>query len=259
MRVIDLCAWCSQQGHTEEGCRNPKYCNLCAEDTHPRKDCDTYKNRKAAEKAAVLEAEAKAKVESLQATPAPQDPVFPDPPARGRGRGRGRGTPPAVNPAPLPGPTPAAFAGVGGLEESRADWVGRGRGRGRGAARNFRGTGARQNAGRGTREPYDPFQDEKCIRCGDPSHDSASCPSRSETCTHCGKYGHTPARRFQLLKEMKQKEEAAQRSPIIRAPRYQQQPAQRSQVQAIPQAYQHPPYQMGGGGQAPSATKCHRP
>jgi hypothetical protein len=82
MRVIDLCAWCSQQGHTEEGCRNPKYCNLCAEDTHPRKDCDTYKNRKAAEKAAVLEAEAKAKVESLQAIPAPQDPVFPDPPPR---------------------------------------------------------------------------------------------------------------------------------------------------------------------------------
>jgi hypothetical protein len=66
-----------------------------------------------------LEAEAKAKVESLQATPAPQDPVFPDPPARGRGRGRGRGKPPAVSPAPLPGPTPAAFAGVGGLEESR--------------------------------------------------------------------------------------------------------------------------------------------
>jgi hypothetical protein len=29
MRVIDLCAWCSQQGHTEEGCRNPEYCGLC--------------------------------------------------------------------------------------------------------------------------------------------------------------------------------------------------------------------------------------
>jgi hypothetical protein len=113
-RVLDLCPWCSQGGHTEDGCRNPKYCNLCAEDTHPRRDCDTYKNRKAADKEAGLEAEAKAKVESLQAVPAPQDPIFVDPPAKMRGRGRKRGKPPR--------PTPAAFAGVGGLEESGAWW-----------------------------------------------------------------------------------------------------------------------------------------
>jgi hypothetical protein len=228
-RVLDLCPWCSQGGHTEDGCRNPKYCNLCAEDTHPRRDCVTYRNRKAAEKEAMLEAGAKAKVESLQAVPAPQDPIVLDFPAKMRGRGRKRGKPPK--------PAPVAFAGVGELEESRA-WWGRERAQWRSLDQLSYG-------------PFDPFQDGKCTRCGDTSHDGTSCPNRGETCTHCRKKGHMLARCFQLQKELRQKPDAAQRAPLARGPRHYQQPPQWSQMQMVPQGYQHPSYQMGGGGQAP--------
>lgn len=247
-KTIDLCLWCSQEGHINIDCRNDKYCNICAEGTHPRRDCEIFKEKKvAAEKKAEAEAEAKAKakIEILQAETA-----LPDPPAQA-GRGGKRRKPTSVSASPPVKAVDTAFAGVKSLEESRADWQGqpsrgRGRGRGRGGGRGGPPRPPPPAYEQKGRKPmFDPFKDGKCYRCADPNHTGYDCPRRGETCSYCNKPGHLAARCYEQLRDQGYLPPRRQQGPRPPVP---------------PTAYRPPyqPPQVGGAYYQPQAGQVQQ-
>ena len=250
-KPLETCGWCSKAGHDEESCRADKYCDICLEDTHARRNCENYKAKKAAEKAA--QAEEKSKLEALQL-----EPEKPDPQDK-KGKGQRQRTRKPKNQGDQEKSADAAFAEGGGHEESRLEWQGRSRGRGRGRGNNRGGGNFRGNNFRGKRGAppppdrvfIDPFQDGKCRRCGD-DHDFKNCRHSEKECGHCGIVGHLKKRCWKLHFPGMGKQKRGEASSSATPPRVTSPPQPTPPPAPAPQQSQmQAPYQAVGGGHHP--------